>query len=222
MSSRRRGDELETTILDAAWAEIQERGYTRLTIEGVAARARTGKQVLYRRWPNRVELAVAAVRHTLGPLVPVTPDTGSLREDYLTVLRLMVARSRCYTRELVHGLLSELPDLQGEFFTPMPAFVAEILANAAARGEITHAGLPGRVASLPLDLVRYEGLRAADWSTLADDDTVETMLAEILDDVFLPLVMALAGPEPRTPGARAGGKAVGPATRAAQPPSRSD
>jgi len=85
--SRRRGEELEATILEAAWAEIQENGYQRLTVEGVAARAHTGKQVLYRRWPNRVRLAVAAIRQELGPLVSETPDTGSLREDYLTVLR---------------------------------------------------------------------------------------------------------------------------------------
>lgn len=195
MPTRRRGEHLEATILDAAWAEIQEHGYTRLTIENVAARARTGKQVLYRRWPNRVELAVAAVRHTLGPLVPVTPDTGSLRGDYLAVLRLMATRARHYTRELMHGLLAELPSLQGDFFSPTPAFVTEILHHAAARGELTHADLPSRVANLPLDLVRYEGLRTSgDLAALADGATVEKMFAEILDDVFLPLVMALAGP----------------------------
>ncbi|WP_460358133.1 TetR family transcriptional regulator [Actinoallomurus acanthiterrae] len=38
-SSRRRGQELEDALLDAAWEELAEVGYGRFTIEGVAARA---------------------------------------------------------------------------------------------------------------------------------------------------------------------------------------
>ena len=55
-SSRRRGTKLEDALLDAAWEELQEVGYTRLTMEAVAARAGTSKPVLYRRWPNRARL----------------------------------------------------------------------------------------------------------------------------------------------------------------------
>ena len=194
MPSRRRGEELEATILEAAWAEIQENGYQRLTVEGVAARAHTGKQVLYRRWPNRVRLAVAAIRQELGPLVSETPDTGSLREDYLTVLRAMAARARHYTPELLHGLLAEMPELGVEFFSTLPDVIAQILRNAAARGEIPTADLPERVATLPLDLLRYEGLRRpGTWQAL-DDPTVERLFTEILDQIFLPLVTHRSDP----------------------------
>ena len=194
MPSRRRGEELEATILEAAWAEIQENGYQRLTVEGVAARAHTGKQVLYRRWPNRVRLAVAAIRQELGPLVSETPDTGSLREDYLTVLRAMAARARHYTPELLHGLLAEMPELGVEFFSTLPDVIAQILRNAAARGEIPTADLPERVATLPLDLLRYEGLRRpGTWQAL-DEPTVERLFTEILDQIFLPLVTHRSDP----------------------------
>ncbi len=194
MQSRRHGSELETTILDAAWAEIQEKGYARLTVEGVAARAHTGKQVLYRRWANRQQLAVATIRHKFGPLVPAVPDTGSLREDYLTVMRLMAERARHYTPDLLHGLLADTPTLAGEFFSNLPDVLHQILRNAVAHGELAHADLPERVASLPLDLIRYEGLRrtADQWPQLAVQ--AEELFAEILNDIFLPLVMALAGP----------------------------
>ena len=188
MPSRRRGEELEATILEAAWAEIQENGYQRLTVEGVAARAHTGKQVLYRRWPNRVRLAVAAIRHALGPLVPETPDTGSLREDYLAVLRAMAARARHYTPELLHGLLSEMPELGGEIFSTLPDVIGQILRNAAARGEIPSADLPERVAALPLNLVRYEGLRSPGAWQVLDDSAADQLFTEILDQIFLPLV----------------------------------
>jgi AcrR family transcriptional regulator len=186
--TRRRGEELVATILQAAWAEIQENGYQRLTVEGVAARAHTGKQVLYRRWPNRVRLAVAAIRHVLGPLLPETPDTGSLRGDYLAVLRAMAARARHYTPELLHGLLAELPELGGEIFSTLPDVVGQILRNAAARGEIPTADLPEMVAALPLNLVRYEGLRNAGTWQVLDEAAADRLFAEILDQIFLPLV----------------------------------
>jgi AcrR family transcriptional regulator len=193
--TRRRGEELEATILDAAWAEIMENGYPRLTMEGVAARARTGKQVIYRRWPDRAQLAIAAIRHTLGPLVSEVPQTGSLREDLLTVLRRMADRGRQYRPDLFYGLLAEAPDSATGFGTVLPGVIREILENAVARGELAHADLPPRVVSLPADLLRYEGLRNAHrWGQEATEAEIEQLLTEILDDVFLPLVLTLAGP----------------------------
>jgi len=193
--TRRRGEELEATILDAAWAEIIEHGYSRLTMEGVAARAHTGKQVIYRRWADRAQLAIAAVRHTLGPLVPEVPQTGSLREDLLTLMRRMADRGRQYRADLFYGLLAEAPDADTGFLTILPGVVRAILENAVARGELTHADLPPRVVGLPVDLMRYEALRnARRWTDGVTDAELEAGLAAILDDVVLPLLRALAGP----------------------------
>lgn len=193
--TRRRGEELEATILDAAWAEIMESGYPRLTMEGVAARAQTGKQVIYRRWPDRARLAIAAIRHTLGPLVAEVPDTGSLRGDLQTVLRRMADRGRQYRPDLFYGLLAEAPDSDTGFGTVLPGVIRSILEQAAARGELAHADLPPRVVSLPADLLRYEALRnASRWAQEATEAEIEQLLSEILDQVFLPLVFALAGP----------------------------
>jgi AcrR family transcriptional regulator len=61
--SRRRGQALDDALLDAAWDELVERGYGRFTIEAVAARAGTSRPVIYRRWPTRSDLAIAAIRH---------------------------------------------------------------------------------------------------------------------------------------------------------------
>src|SRR5579863_6163266 len=60
--SRRRGEVLEAALLDAAWAELQAVGYAGLTMEAVADRAGTSRAVLYRRWRNRPELVIAAMR----------------------------------------------------------------------------------------------------------------------------------------------------------------
>jgi AcrR family transcriptional regulator len=185
--SRRRGAELEATILEATWEELAEVGYARLSMEGVAARAHTGKQVLYRRWRNRAELVMAAVRHRTGSIVDRIPDTGVLRTDVLAVLGQMAQRRLDMGADTIHGVLSELPDLDPEMFGIGRGVMSTVLENAAARGEITTSDLPPRVVTLPIDLLRYQLL-------LSHDPIEETTLTEITDDVFLPLVFALAGP----------------------------
>src|SRR5690606_9634111 len=87
MAQRRRGAELEQAILRAAAAELQEVGYARLTMDRVAKRAGTNKNAIYRRWPSRAELGVAAYRQLVRDTMEL-PDTGSLREDALTILRV--------------------------------------------------------------------------------------------------------------------------------------
>src|SRR5271170_7433864 len=83
---RRRGEELEAALLEAAWAELVEAGFAKLTMESVAARAKTGVAVLYRRWPNKDELVLATISH-YGTTHPVDiPDTGSLRGDMIAML----------------------------------------------------------------------------------------------------------------------------------------
>jgi len=64
---RRRGALLERALLQAAWDELASVGYARLSMDGVAARAHTSKTVLYRRWPNRAALVVAAMRQHVQP-----------------------------------------------------------------------------------------------------------------------------------------------------------
>ena len=84
---RRRGEELEAALLQAAWDELAEVGFAKLTMESVAVRAKTGVAVLYRRWPNKDDLVIAAIGH-YGKTRPVeVPDTGTLRGDMLGLLR---------------------------------------------------------------------------------------------------------------------------------------
>lgn len=83
---RRRGADLERALLTAAWDELTEAGFAKLTMESVADRAKTGVAVLYRRWTDKSDLVLAAIRHyrDLNPVV--IPDTGDLREDMLALL----------------------------------------------------------------------------------------------------------------------------------------
>jgi len=71
--TRRRGAELDRAILRAALDELAEAGYPGLTMDRVAKRAGTNKNAIYRRWPNRAALGLAAYRqlavadHTVEP-----------------------------------------------------------------------------------------------------------------------------------------------------------
>ena len=86
--TRRRGAELESAILDAAWEQLIAEGYEHFTVDTVAARARTSKPVLYRRWKTREDMLRATVRHRGAADPPAIPDTGTLRGDLLALLTL--------------------------------------------------------------------------------------------------------------------------------------
>ncbi|MFH8405623.1 TetR/AcrR family transcriptional regulator [Streptomyces sp. NPDC018019] len=77
----------EKALLDAAWDELAANGYARFTMDAVVRRAGTSPPVLYRRWSDREALVRAAVAHGLERSRTEVPDTGSLREDVLTLMR---------------------------------------------------------------------------------------------------------------------------------------
>ena len=81
----RRGGE----ILDVALEVLAEVGFDGMTIGMVAARAGAGKATLYRRWPSKTDLVLDAVRRMGSTEVALDalPDTGSLREDVVGLIR---------------------------------------------------------------------------------------------------------------------------------------
>ncbi|MEJ3750471.1 TetR/AcrR family transcriptional regulator [Actinomycetes bacterium KLBMP 9797] len=180
-TQRRRGPELDAAILEAAWDELAAVGYARLTMEGVAARANTGKQVLYRRWRNRIELVISAIRHRWSSIADEPPDTGSVRADVLALMRRMVTRFEQLGPDLVAALIAESGEIGPDFPASMSDAMTIIVDRAATRGEVRRAALTPRVTTLPTDLLRHELL-------LRRHPVGEATLTEILDDIFLPLV----------------------------------
>jgi len=192
--SRRRGAELESAILDAAWGQLLAAGYGALTFEAVAERAHTSKPVLYRRWSTREELFLAVLRHRGATDVVPVPDTGSLRGDVIAMLSsagerrtgmaaLLSARLSAYYQE---GTLTPA-DLRREFIGDRQLAMVTILERARARGELRPEPISERVAGVPFDLFRNEAMM-----TLAA--VPAEVIREIVDDVFLPLVTPPAAP----------------------------
>lgn len=187
--SRRRGEVLENAILSAAWEELRETGYSRLTMEAVATRAKTNKTAVYRRWPNKAKLIVAAlIKHTPKPSLDA-PDTGNLREDVLTLLEGIIKPMQMIGAETIHGLMVEFHGDELHSKMPLPPrsedplaiAMTNILRNAQQRGEVNLEELPERIVTLPIDLVRSELLTTH--VPLTDEAVIE-----IVDMIFLPLV----------------------------------
>jgi AcrR family transcriptional regulator len=187
---RRRGVRLEDAILDAAWAELVERGYPGLTLEGVAKRAGTSRPVLYRRWPSRTMLATAALGRHIAQNPIVVPDLGSVRDEICLLLRQMSDRARPDMIRLVFDMQKDLADQHSNLANMRAHLRAQIvnsdvmqtiLGRAIGRGEIAAARLTPRIVSLPTDLARHEILMT--FEPLSDE-----AIKEIVDEVFLPLV----------------------------------
>lgn len=181
--TRRRGAALEDALLQATWDELTESGYANLTMDRVAERAGTSKAVIYRRWPKRVELVIAAYRRHVGSIRDAIPDTGNLREDLLAVLHRLRQRYDDIGPDIINGVISERRYIPDEVASILPEVMMTLLNRAADRGEIRLGRVTPRMAAVPGDLLRHQLL-------LTQEPATDAVLAEWVDDIFLPLVSA--------------------------------
>ena len=87
---RPRSLEADEAILEAAVDVFAEVGLEALTMEGVAARAGVSKNTVYRRYRNKLDLVVSAVRCYTNVGAP-PPDTGTTRGDVHALVDDLVA-----------------------------------------------------------------------------------------------------------------------------------
>ena len=187
---RRHGAELESALLTAAWDELVETGYARMTMQSVAVRARTSEPVLYRRWANKDQLVLAAIEHRRNTHPVALPDTGELRGDligYLTAVSealagfLAVATAAAFSGLLADTGLTPAQAREKVMGGPQPARDRTLYRRAHDRGEIDLGRVPPAVLEMPFELVRHDLLM-----------DLEPLPAEriraVVDDLFLPLV----------------------------------
>jgi AcrR family transcriptional regulator len=87
---RPRDPETDKRIVAAAADLMLQRGFDRMTVDDVAARAGVGKATVYRRWPSKQDLAVEAMTELFATEFP-EPDTGSIRDDVSESVRNIIA-----------------------------------------------------------------------------------------------------------------------------------
>jgi len=174
----------ETELLAVTLQLLQEHGYDRLTVDAVAATARASKATVYRRWPSKAELVLAAFIEGVRQ-VAVPPETGTLRGDLLHLGRAICqqAQQQAGTIRAVLVEASRHPALndalQHQFLDERKALIQEILQQAADRGEIDESVISDELWDL---LPGYLIFRSIMPSRPATEHTVQALV----DDVIIP------------------------------------
>jgi AcrR family transcriptional regulator len=136
----------EAELLAVTLRLLQEHGYDGLTLDAVAASARASKATVYRRWPTKAELVLAAFIEGLRQ-VAVAPETGSLRDDLLHIGWVCCEQARAHAGT-IRAVLVEVSRndalnevMQHQFLHQRKALIDRILGQAIDRGEINAAAI---------------------------------------------------------------------------------
>ena len=181
----------ETEFLEVTLRLLQQHGYDGLTVDEVATTARASKATVYRRWPSKAALVLAAFSEGIRQ-VAVPPDTGTLRGDLLRVGQL-VCEQACKHGSTMRAVLVEVsrnPTLndvmQHEFVDRRKALIEDILQQAVERGEIEQAAISTELWDL---LPGYLVFR----SVMANRPPTQRTVQALVDDVIIPALTRPAG-----------------------------
>ncbi|UGT62564.1 TetR/AcrR family transcriptional regulator [Nocardia asteroides] len=138
---RRRDPSIDGRVIEAAVAELAERGIAGLSINSVAARAGVDKRGIYTRWPDRELLITDALGSLAAGLTP--PATGALRTDLLAIIPAVTAVFTSPRIEILQRCVQEAqqyPAIYTAFrrdsIDRCMAVVEDIFWSAAQRGEL--------------------------------------------------------------------------------------
>ena len=136
----------EAELLAVTLRLLQEHGYDGLTVDAVASEARASKATVYRSWPSKAELVLAAFIEGICQ-VAVPPETGTLRGDLLQVGEKICEQGRLHAGTIRAVLVEVSRDpalrdaLQHQFLDQRKALIQHILRQAVDRGEIDEAAI---------------------------------------------------------------------------------
>ena len=161
---------------------LQEHGYDRLTVDAVAAAARASKATVYRRWPSKAELVLAAFIEGVRQ-VAVPPETGTLRGDLLH-LGNVISQQSYDQAGIIRAVLVEVSRhqalydaLQHQFLDQRKALIQGVMRDAVLRGEIDAAAISDELWDL---LPGYLIFRAIMPNRPPTEHTVEALVDEVI------------------------------------------
>ncbi|MFC5955031.1 TetR/AcrR family transcriptional regulator [Streptomyces pratens] len=184
----------DRALLDATLAVLSESGYGGLTTAAVAARAGVSTATLYRRWPSKEALVVAAAAAYAQELT-APADTGTLEGDLRALLRDKAASMTGKEGGVLRSLIAEAAHntplaevLTNTFVAPVRRRMEEIAQRAVDRGEIS----PVEHADLLGDLVIGPMMSKFFLTPLLPDE-VDTASATETADHLLPFLLRAVG-----------------------------
>lgn len=174
----------EAELLAVTLRLLQQEGYDGLTVDAVAAGARASKATVYRRWPTKAELVLAAFIEGVRQ-VAVAPETGTLRGDLLQMGELICdqAREHAATMRAVLVEVSRNPALndvmQHQFLDQRKALFKHVLRQAVERGEIEAAAITEDLWDVMPGYLIFRSI----WSGRAPS---RRTVQSLVDDVMIP------------------------------------
>jgi AcrR family transcriptional regulator len=162
---------------------LSERGYHDTSVDEIAARAHAGKDTIYRRWPHKSDLILAALEQIKQSAVDV-PDSGSLAEDLLAYLT-DIAHLLCGSPfgDTMLALIGEshhngdLGRSVAGFWDTRRRQIGSIVDRGAMRGEIT-VGAAALLPDLLLGALYYRWLVRAE---SPDDRYLRQLVASVIE-----------------------------------------
>src|ERR1700724_1151727 len=133
---RPRSAQAAQAIIEATLDVFAEQGFDGVCVEAVAARAGVGKATIYRRWPNKEELLLAALGTIKSPYPE--PKGVSVRDDLLAIVEVMCAdkadprKARRYALLLGEG--EKYPRLMARYKEPVVGPRREVMRAVIHRG----------------------------------------------------------------------------------------
>jgi AcrR family transcriptional regulator len=192
---RKRGAALEGAILEAAFAELSDVGYTAFSVEAVAARARTGKASIYRRWPSKQELVLDALVERL----PSAADCGieAHWDDSVTTADALRGIA-CAISQVLHSPAGDAmraikceamsdPELarmiDERFQAPRRAAMLALLERGVERGEVRPEAVTPLVADVLPAVLSHR-------IVLQREPVDDSVISDIIELILIPLVSA--------------------------------
>lgn len=207
---RPRSDEANERILHTAMAVIREVGVARMSLDEVALRARVSKPTIYRRWPSKTDLAVAAIVEACRPEGP--PASGRPLHDIVELLRYFRTHFEAKIQLPTLGSLlqerNQTPDLLTAFrdsaIRRFRAHFVELVENAQREGLMHDDGSVGVIVEM---LVGAYYARAIVGDSFSDRWPLDLLNGScLLTDRGLRTLAAIAVPKPGVARASGAGK----------------
>jgi AcrR family transcriptional regulator len=137
-----RGEARTDAILDSAFELMAATGYDRLTIDAVASRAGASKATIYRRWPGKSEVVIAALARR-GAASTAEVDTGNLRGDLIQTVTQMRDGLASQDGAVILGLLTAMREnvelaehVRSHVLSEKRAVIGRLVERAVRRKEL--------------------------------------------------------------------------------------
>lgn len=160
-------------------------GFERLTMDAVAKLCGASKSTIYRRWPGKIALVVAAAAALFH--APEVPDTGHLREDLLTCGRAYLEQEgrRAQVMASVISAARHDPELRAaahqSLGVPYEGLFEHVLARAVDRG-LVRADIDVTTLAGVFPAIAYQQVATQDRQVTEDD------VVRVVDAVLLPAI----------------------------------